>query len=73
VIIFVEAHPSSKREAFEKIDENHFKIYTKEPPKEGKANKSIIEILSKNLKVPKSYIVLKKGEKGENKIFEIKI
>lgn len=71
MIIYVDAHPSSKKELFEKIDENHFKIYTKERPVKGKANKAIIEILSINLKIPKSSIILKKGQKGKHKIFEI--
>lgn len=71
MIIYVEAHPSSKKELFEKIDDNHFKIHTKAQPVEGKANKAIIEILSKNLKIPKSSIFLKKGQKGKHKIFEI--
>lgn len=73
MIIYVEAHPNSKRTELEKIDENHFKIYVKSPPVEGKANREIIEILSKYLKVPKSLIKLKRGEKGKHKIFEIEI
>lgn len=69
--IFVEAHPSSKKESIIKINDKKFIIYVKEPPLKGKANKAIIEVLSNFLKVPKSSILLLKGEKGKNKIFEI--
>lgn len=71
MIIYVEAHPRSKKEELIKTDENHFKVYIKEPPIEGKANKAIVEVLSKNLKIPKSSILLKSGKKGKRKIFEI--
>lgn len=71
MIVYVEAHPSSKKEELIVKGENHFKVYIKEPPIEGKANKAIIEVLSKNLKVPKSTILLKKGKKGKIKVFEI--
>lgn len=73
MIIYVEAHPNSRKEAVEKIDKDHFKVYVKSPPREGKANKKIIEVLSKYLKVPKSLVKLKRGEKGKYKIFEIEI
>lgn len=73
MIVYVEAHPNSKGVGLEKIDENHFKIYVKSPPVEGKANREIIEILSKYLKVPKSLIILKRGERGKHKIFEIEL
>lgn len=71
MIIYVEAHPRSKKEELIVKDENHFKVYIKEPPIEGKANKAIVEVLSRNLKVPKSSILLKKGKKGKIKVFEI--
>lgn len=73
MIIYVEAHPNSRKEAVEKIEEDRFKVYVKSPPREGKANKELIEVLSKYLKVPKSLIKLKRGERGKHKIFEIEI
>jgi hypothetical protein len=41
------------------------------PPVDGKANKQVIKLLSKHLKVPKSKILLIKGHKSKVKVFEI--
>lgn len=71
MILKVEAHPNSKREVVEKVAEGFYKVYVKEKPVEGKANKAIVEALSDFFKIPKSKILLKKGEKGKIKIFEI--
>ncbi len=71
MILKVEAHLNSKEEFVEKIGESFYKVYVKERPIKGKANKRIVEMLSKFLKIPKSQIILKKGEKGKIKIFQI--
>ena len=47
--IFVKIKPNSKRERVEKIDKNCFKVWVKEPAKEGKANKSMHRILAESL------------------------
>jgi uncharacterized protein (TIGR00251 family) len=52
--------------------EDYWEISVKEPPIEGKANKRIIELLAKHLKIPKSRIEIKKGSKSKLKIIEIK-
>ncbi len=44
---------------------------TKEPPLEGRANKSLIEYLSKSLKISKRDIELIKGAKSRIKVFKI--
>lgn len=41
------------------------------PPVEGKANKAIIAFLAQEWKLPKSAIVLQKGETGRIKRFEL--
>jgi uncharacterized protein (TIGR00251 family) len=58
----------------EKIVENDdfLEISVKEPPIEGKANKRIIELLSKHFKIPKNKIEIKKGLKSKIKFVEIK-
>jgi uncharacterized protein len=46
-------------------------VSVKARPIEGEANKAIIELLSKELKVPKSSFSLKSGQKSKIKRFEI--
>ncbi|USO02060.1 MAG: DUF167 domain-containing protein [Alphaproteobacteria bacterium] len=45
-----------------KYDKMAFKLHSKEPPERGKANKEIIEYLSSLLDMPKSHVVIDKGE-----------
>jgi uncharacterized protein (TIGR00251 family) len=50
------------------IDEHDIiKIYLNSPPSEGKANRELIDKLSKKIKIPKSGISIIKGEKGRKK------
>lgn len=40
-------------------------------PEKGKANKALIALLSKEWKIPKSLIVIEKGETDRNKILSV--
>ena len=48
-----------------------FKVYVNAPPVEGRANNSVIEVLSEYFNVRKSNIKIITGEKSRNKIVEI--
>jgi uncharacterized protein (TIGR00251 family) len=69
--ISVRVKPNMKEEKVEKVDKV-FAVYVKEPAKEGRANKSVVELLSKYFKIPKSKIVILSGMKSKQKIIEIK-
>lgn len=69
--ISVIVHPNSKNPRIEKDLIETLHVYVNQPPLEGKANKAVIESLVKFLKIKKSEIVLIRGEKSKNKVFEI--
>lgn len=69
--IKVKVKPNAKREEIKEIERDFFEVRTTVVPEKGKANKKVIEILSKYLKVPKSRIKLIKGETSREKIFLI--
>jgi len=69
--IEVVVHPNSKNPRVEKDLIGMIHVYVNAPPLEGKANKAVVESLSKFLKVKKSGIILIRGEKSKNKVFEI--
>lgn len=69
--IEVVVHPNSKNPRVEKDTIGLIHIYVNTPPLEGKANKAVVESLANFLKTKKSKIILVKGEKSKNKIFEI--
>jgi uncharacterized protein YggU (UPF0235/DUF167 family) len=46
-------------------------IYVKEPPLEGRANRAVTACLAEYLKIPKSRVLLKRGEKAKIKTFSL--
>ena len=69
--IHVKVKTNARKNEVIKIDENNFEVYTTITPENGKANKSIIELLSKFLKIGKTKINIIKGSKSKNKIITI--
>ena len=63
--------PGSSRNEIISFIDNTLKIKLQAPPVDGKANKACIEFLSKLLKVPKTKIVIIKGQTSKHKIVRI--
>ncbi len=66
----IKIHPSSKRDSVEKKADDSFEVFVRAKPVEGKANDSMLELLSDFLKVPRSRLRLVKGGMTRNKIVE---
>jgi len=60
-----------KNEISEFLPDGTIKIRLTAPPVEGKANKSLIKILSSILDIPRSNIEIVSGLKGRNKIIRV--
>jgi uncharacterized protein (TIGR00251 family) len=69
--LFVKVKANAKEEKIEKPKENEFILCVKAPAKEGRANKAVIELLSKYFDTPKSRVTIIKGIKSKNKIIEV--
>ena len=69
--IAVNVVPNAKQAEVLEESENNFRVKVDAPPKEGKANKRLIEILAQYFDVAKSKIKIVKGEKSRQKIVEI--
>lgn len=63
--------PNSKTDEWIREADGSIKLKIRAQPIEGKANKYLIDLLSKTLSLPKSSIVLAKGETNAFKTFEI--
>ena len=72
VLVKLKISPNASKNAIIK-DENGLKIKVTAQPVENKANKALIEFLSKELKVPKSLIEIVKGGTSKEKTVLIKI
>jgi hypothetical protein len=69
--IRVEVIPNSKEAKVEEKSEGVLRVKVDAPAREGKANKRLIEILSKYFLKPKSSIKIIKGLTSKNKEIEI--
>jgi len=63
--------PASKTDEIVREADGSLKVKIKAQPVEGKANKYLLEYLSKVLNLPKSKITLLKGETNSFKTLEI--
>jgi len=54
-----------------KLDNYTYQIYTTAAPDKNKANQAVIKILAKELKLPKSKLIIIKGIKSKDKIIEV--
>lgn len=71
VEIKIFAKPKAKKTALVKVDENGMNIALHAKPHEGEANKELISFLSEFFKIPKSMVILLKGEGGRYKTVQI--
>ena len=69
--IFVSAKPRAKENKVEKLDFNHYKVFVKEPPINGRANAAIIELLADYFSISKSSIKIAQGAFTRKKIIDI--
>jgi len=67
----VKVKPNAKKDRVEIMEDGTVKISIKAPPVEGKANKSLINFISKKFKVPKAKIKIISGKHSRNKIIQI--
>jgi uncharacterized protein (TIGR00251 family) len=67
----VKVQPRASRNRIEGVEEGRLKIKVTVPPEGGKANKKVVELLSKTLRVPSSGIEIVRGETGRIKLIRI--
>jgi len=71
MILNIKVKANSRQESVEKISEKEYCLRVKAPAQEGKANKAVIKLLSEFFDIPKSMVIILKGETSKNKIVEI--
>jgi uncharacterized protein len=53
------------------LDAKHFAVHIPQAPEKGKANDAILKALADHLGISPSRIILLRGQKSKNKLFEI--
>lgn len=72
ILLKLKISPNSSKNEFIK-SENELKLKITAPPVDGKANKFVIDFLSKKFKIPKSSFDIIRGETSKEKTIFIKI
>jgi uncharacterized protein len=68
-ILPIRAHPGARRNEIRGVQDGMLKVSVTQAPEKGKANKAVIELLSKKLGLKKSQIELIAGETSHQKRF----
>ena len=72
MIVNVKVKPNARKNEVIQIDNNTFEVKTTATPENGKANQSVVELLSKFFRVGKTKISIIKGQTGRDKVVEIR-
>lgn len=67
VMLKIKVQPKSSRNEIIGLEGDYLKIKVIAPPIEGEANKAVINLLVKKLKIPKSQIAIISGHKSKLK------
>lgn len=70
-IISVKVKPNSKQQLVRQEADGSFTVHLKSPPVDGKANTELIQLLTEEFNVPKSWIRIKSGLSSRSKLIEI--
>lgn len=70
--IRVRLTPRSGRDAILAKEEGVYRVKIKAPPLEGRANRALIALLAKTLRVPKRDVEITAGEKSRDKALRIR-
>ncbi|HWB12562.1 MAG TPA: DUF167 domain-containing protein [Pirellulales bacterium] len=69
VVLPLRAHPGARRNELRCAEDGVLRASVTQAPEKGKANKAIVELLSRNLGLKKSQIELIAGETAQQKRF----
>jgi len=66
--IKVKVLPDSKKDFVEKLNEDKYKVYIREPAKDNRANKALLKIMAEEIEVEQRKLRIISGHKYLNKI-----
>lgn len=69
--ITVKVKANAKEEKISRMDDGSYAVSVKAPPKEGKANFAVADLLARYFSVPLSQVLLVSGKTSRSKVFEI--
>lgn len=70
--IKIKVSAGAKKETFRKKSEDHFEISVKEEAKQNMANRRVVEVVARELRIPKEKIKIISGHHSPGKILSIR-
>lgn len=71
VRIQVSVKPRSKQVLVEKVNSGTYRVQVKEPARDGKANRAVMDALAEYFGLPKTAFQFTRGQKSKQKVIEI--
>lgn len=66
----IHVHPSSSKNAIVENPDGSLAIYTTKSPHDDEANRAVLKMLAKHLKIPKTSLKILRGAKSKHKFIE---
>lgn len=63
--------PNARKNAVEVREDGSLFVHVSAPPREGRANQKVVELLAEHFRKPKRDIAIVSGTRGKQKIVEI--
>ncbi len=70
-IIRVRAFPDAKKEYIEEVEQHVLRIFVREPAKDNRANRKILDLISDFYTIPKNKLRMISGHHGMSKMIEV--
>ena len=70
--LLITAKTGAKQPGVEKITQGHYRVSVKAPPKDGEANRAILEVLAAYFDKPKSRFEILSGHKSKTKVIQFR-
>ena len=71
--IKVKVSPGSKKETFEQINDEQFKVSVKEPAKMNMANRRVIELIARHFIILHGKVRIISGHRSPNKVLSVEV
>ena len=71
--IKVKVSPDSKKEIFEQVSAEQFKVFVKEPAKMNMANRRVVKLVARHFHVLSGKVRIISGHRSRNKILDVAI
>jgi len=71
--VVVHVKPGARQRKLVKLSDSEYLAWVVSPPRRGRANKELIELISEELRIPRSKIRIIRGQSSRTKVLEIEI